>query len=78
MTNQQLMDNGNQMMDETDQAIERSKKVSSTHLWNSHLFFSCYTIKEKLRGKNKLDKWLSVPYKRYCVSYGYYKSSWWL
>lgn len=27
MTNQQLMDNGNQMMDETDQAIERSKKV---------------------------------------------------
>lgn len=28
MTNQQLMDNGNQMMDETDQVIERSKKVS--------------------------------------------------
>lgn len=28
MTNQQLMDNGHQMMDETDQAIERSKKVS--------------------------------------------------
>ncbi|ONI06305.1 hypothetical protein PRUPE_5G052300 [Prunus persica] len=27
MTNQQLIDNGNQMMDETDQAIERSKKV---------------------------------------------------
>ncbi|CAL9131110.1 unnamed protein product [Musa acuminata var. zebrina] len=27
MTNQQLMDNGNRMMDETDQAIERSKKV---------------------------------------------------
>lgn len=27
MTNQQLMDHGNQMMDETDQAIERSKKV---------------------------------------------------
>lgn len=27
MTNQQLVDNGNQMMDETDQAIERSKKV---------------------------------------------------
>ncbi|CAN6580577.1 unnamed protein product [Malus baccata var. baccata] len=27
MTNQQLMDNGNQMMNETDQAIERSKKV---------------------------------------------------
>ncbi|TXG51262.1 hypothetical protein EZV62_023786 [Acer yangbiense] len=27
MTNQQLMDNGYQMMDETDQAIERSKKV---------------------------------------------------
>lgn len=27
MTNQQLMDNGHQMMDETDQAIERSKKV---------------------------------------------------
>ncbi|ONK55601.1 uncharacterized protein A4U43_UnF1130 [Asparagus officinalis] len=27
MSNQQLMDNGNRMMDETDQAIERSKKV---------------------------------------------------
>ncbi|KAF5179901.1 putative plant snare [Thalictrum thalictroides] len=27
MTNQQLMDTGNRMMDETDQAIERSKKV---------------------------------------------------
>ncbi|KAL7609933.1 novel plant SNARE 11 isoform X1 [Lactuca sativa] len=27
MTNQQLMDNGHHMMDETDQAIERSKKV---------------------------------------------------
>ncbi|CAI9095550.1 OLC1v1031533C2 [Oldenlandia corymbosa var. corymbosa] len=27
MTNQQLIDNGNKMMDETDQAIERSKKV---------------------------------------------------
>lgn len=27
MTNQQLMDNGHQMMNETDQAIERSKKV---------------------------------------------------
>lgn len=27
MTNQQLMDHGNHMMDETDQAIERSKKV---------------------------------------------------
>lgn len=27
MTNQQLMDNGHRMMDETDQAIERSKKV---------------------------------------------------
>ncbi|XP_057977087.1 novel plant SNARE 11 [Malania oleifera] len=27
MTNQQLMDRGNQMMGETDQAIERSKKV---------------------------------------------------
>ncbi|KAM7256719.1 hypothetical protein ACFE04_012460 [Oxalis oulophora] len=27
MTNQQLMDQGNQMMDETDAAIERSKKV---------------------------------------------------
>lgn len=28
MTNQQLMDSGNRMMDETDQAIERSKQVS--------------------------------------------------
>ncbi|KAI3707407.1 hypothetical protein L6452_25901 [Arctium lappa] len=27
MTNQELVDHGNQMMDETDQAIERSKKV---------------------------------------------------
>ncbi|XP_052170587.1 novel plant SNARE 11 [Diospyros lotus] len=27
MTNQQLVDHGNQMMDETDEAIERSKKV---------------------------------------------------
>lgn len=27
MSNQQLMDQGNRMMDETDQAIERSKKV---------------------------------------------------
>ncbi|XP_058086286.1 novel plant SNARE 11-like [Magnolia sinica] len=27
MTNQQLIDSGNRMMDETDQAIERSKKV---------------------------------------------------
>ncbi|XP_075488612.1 putative plant SNARE 11 [Primulina tabacum] len=27
MTNQQLMDNGNHMMDETDQAIDRAKKV---------------------------------------------------
>ncbi|XP_022736971.1 novel plant SNARE 11-like isoform X2 [Durio zibethinus] len=27
MTNQQLMDRGNQMMDETDQAIDRAKKV---------------------------------------------------
>ncbi|KAJ4712597.1 putative plant snare [Melia azedarach] len=27
MTNQQLIDNGNHMMDETDQVIERSKKV---------------------------------------------------
>ncbi|KAK9128933.1 hypothetical protein Syun_017730 [Stephania yunnanensis] len=27
MTNQQLMDTGNRMMDDTDQAIERSKKV---------------------------------------------------
>ncbi|KDO57015.1 hypothetical protein CISIN_1g0429962mg, partial [Citrus sinensis] len=27
MTNQQLMDSGNRMMDETDQAIERSKQV---------------------------------------------------
>ena len=28
MTNQQLIDSGNRMMDETDEAIERSKKVS--------------------------------------------------
>ena len=26
-TNQQLIDSGNRMMDETDQAIERSKEV---------------------------------------------------
>ena len=29
MSNQQLMDHGNKMMDETDQVIERSKKVSA-------------------------------------------------
>ncbi|CAA7403815.1 unnamed protein product [Spirodela intermedia] len=29
MTNQQLMENGNRMMDQTDQAIERSKQVVS-------------------------------------------------
>ncbi|KAJ0049522.1 hypothetical protein Pint_15734 [Pistacia integerrima] len=28
MSNQQLIDNGNRMMDETDEVIERSKKVS--------------------------------------------------
>lgn len=28
MTNEQLMDRGNRMMDETDQAIDRGKKVS--------------------------------------------------
>ena len=27
MTNEQLMDHGNRMMDDTDQAIERGKKV---------------------------------------------------
>lgn len=27
MTNQQLVDHGNHMMDETDQAIDRAKKV---------------------------------------------------
>ena len=27
MTNEQLMDHGNRMMNETDQAIERGKKV---------------------------------------------------
>jgi len=27
MTNQQLMDHGNRMMDETDQAVDRGKKV---------------------------------------------------
>lgn len=35
MTNQQLMDNGNRTMDETDQAIERSKKVSASILVHS-------------------------------------------
>jgi len=29
MTNQQLMDQGNQLMDETDQAIARSKQVNT-------------------------------------------------
>lgn len=28
MTNQQLVDRGNHMMDETDQAIDRTKKVN--------------------------------------------------
>lgn len=36
MTNQQLVESGNRMMDETDQAIERSKKDCSRHCqcWN--------------------------------------------
>lgn len=36
MSNQQLMDQGNRMMDETDEAIERSKKVGI-----SLIFFFC-------------------------------------
>lgn len=40
MTNQQLVDNGNRMMDETDQAIERSKKVRfSTTKYNYLQYF---------------------------------------
>jgi len=39
MTNQQLVDHGNQMMDETDQAIERGKKVSLCYV--TCFFSSC-------------------------------------
>lgn len=34
MTNEQLIDSGHRMMDETDQAIERSKQVGFLHLHN--------------------------------------------
>lgn len=37
MSNQQLIDSGNRMMDETDQAIERSKKVN--FFLGEHIFF---------------------------------------
>ncbi|CAL5343409.1 unnamed protein product [Camellia sinensis] len=35
MTNQELIDNGNRTMDEADQAIDRSKKVSISILLQS-------------------------------------------
>lgn len=34
MTNQQLIDNGHQMMDETDQAIDRAQKVGSSSIYH--------------------------------------------
>lgn len=42
MTNQQLMDNGHQMMDETDQAIERSKKVG---IFFIKQYYSAYCLR---------------------------------
>lgn len=42
MTNQQLIDSGNRMMDETDEAIERSKKVSLCLKGNWLLPRSCF------------------------------------
>ena len=41
MTNQQLIDSGNRMMDETDQAIERGKKVG---LFLKYHFFLRYIV----------------------------------
>ncbi|KAJ6706054.1 VESICLE TRANSPORT V-SNARE PROTEIN VTI1-RELATED, partial [Salix purpurea] len=38
MSNQQLMDHGNQMMDETDQAIERGKKCRVPALHPDRVF----------------------------------------
>lgn len=38
MSNQELMDKGNSMMDDTDQAIERGKKVS-TFLFRLHIIW---------------------------------------
>lgn len=34
MTNQELIDRGNQMMDDTDQAIQRSNKVTLRGTYN--------------------------------------------
>ncbi|RYR29141.1 hypothetical protein Ahy_B01g053454 isoform A [Arachis hypogaea] len=42
MTNQQLMDNGNRMMDETDQAIERGKKVGLENVVTSFTILSSH------------------------------------
>lgn len=39
MTNQQLIDSGNRMMDETDEAIERSKKVGLSFGSSDFYFF---------------------------------------
>jgi len=36
MSNQELMDKGNSMMDDTDQAIERGKKVRFQIIWMSY------------------------------------------
>lgn len=55
MTNQQLMDRGNNMMDETDQAIDRAQKVYKLECTIAFLdsfimyddsFFTCYIICE--------------------------------
>lgn len=45
MTNQQLIDNGNRMMDDTDQVIERSKKVS---LRINMLALQCFMVLWKI------------------------------
>lgn len=60
MTNEQLMDRGNHMMDETDQAIERGRKVglfpnttlSFPHTESKIDFIVCYSIFLVLEGNN--------------------------
>ncbi|KAM7530908.1 hypothetical protein LguiB_034318 [Lonicera macranthoides] len=44
MTNQQLMDHGHQMMDETDQSIERSKQASALQKKDSNILVVNDTI----------------------------------
>lgn len=57
MTNQQLMDQGNQLMDETDQAIARSKQVNLL-LWQC--LFMTYSYVEVSRNLHS-DLLLGTP-----------------